>query len=416
MWRMNYGRELPWFLAVALCAAVALYVGAFALGSGSVTGQHLAIALVALGVGLVILFIAVTYRNASLQRDLVRLARETQNVIHETRQERRIAADMAARVSVLSQEHTQQSANWTVILNEIRQNQATLSAELRELAMQRQQREVAVAAPVAAEQAELPVPPFVAEAPTPEIDVATPFSEDLVVALEPVIDLFSGKAAHYRLSYSMQTSDGLSINQEQMNHHADSAQLRPSLDLQIMREAFALLLRLRKNDQRLSILTPIGGLTLAQPEAVSRIVQLFQSEPTLSDGVVIDIPHAVLAGLSSGSLEGLAYLARAGIGLSLSQAALGGLDLATLQQLNVRFISIAATGIGAEPQQSAGIASFVQAARAMKVQVIVEGVAAMQQATQIMRVARYASGPAFAEPRRVRRNGASQSAMSVAAE
>jgi EAL domain-containing protein (putative c-di-GMP-specific phosphodiesterase class I) len=51
-----------------------------------------------------------------------------------------------------------------------------------------------------------------------------------------------------------------------------------------------------------------------------------------------------------------------------------------------------------------GIANFVQAARALHVQVIVTGVAQAQQATQLMRVARFASGPAFAEPRRVRRD------------
>ncbi len=415
---MNYGRELPWFLAVALCSAVALYVGAFSLGSGTVSGQHVAWAIVALGIGLVILFIAVTYRNASLHRDLVRLARETSNLMHETRQERMMASDMSARVAVLSQEHTNQSANWSVILNEIRHNQAALSAEIRGLETRRLQRDAeSYAASMPSTKVE-PQPENTEENSEAayDMDMVSPFADDLLIALEPVIDLFSGKAAHYRMSYGMSGANGEDIGQEQMNHHADHANLRPSLDLQIMREAFALLLRLRKNDPRLSILVPIGAMTLALPEAVSRIVQLHQSEQELSNGLIIDLPHAVLAGLSSGSLEGLAYLARAGLNLSLSQAALSGLDLATLQQLNVRFISIDAGGVGAEPKQSAGIASFVQAARAMKVQVIVEGVAAIQQATQIMRVARFASGPAFAPPRRVRRSSASNQTMSVAAE
>ncbi|NMD07614.1 MAG: EAL domain-containing protein [Phyllobacteriaceae bacterium] len=104
--------------------------------------------------------------------------------------------------------------------------------------------------------------------------------------------------------------------------------------------------------------------------------------------------------------------------MSLSNAAVAGLDLAALDKLNVRFVGISAGSVGSEPKQSSGIANFVQAARALHVQVIVTGVANAQQATQLMRVARFASGPAFAEPRRVRRDAIGQSAeeLSAAAE
>jgi EAL domain-containing protein (putative c-di-GMP-specific phosphodiesterase class I) len=130
------------------------------------------------------------------------------------------------------------------------------------------------------------------------------------------------------------------------------------------------------------------------------------------------VPHAVLASLPQTSIEGLAYLARSGLELSLSNAAVAGLDLAALDKLNVRYVAISAGSVGSEPKQSAGIANFVQAARALHVQVIVTGVANAQQATQLMRVARYASGAAFAEPRRVRRDAISQGVeeLSAAAE
>jgi uncharacterized protein (UPF0212 family) len=86
-------------------------------------------------------------------------------------------------------------------------------------------------------------------------------------------------------------------------------------------------------------------------------------------------------------------MARAGMDMSLSNAAVAGLDLAALDKLNVRYVGISAGSVGSEPKQSAGIANFVQAARALHVQVIVTGVANAQQATQLMRVARYAVGP-----------------------
>ncbi len=88
-------------------------------------------------------------------------------------------------------------------------------------------------------------------------------------------------------------------------------------------------------------------------------------------------------------------MARSGIEMSLSNAAVSGLDLAALDKLNVRYVGIAAGSVGSEPKQSAGIANFVQAARALRVQVIVTGVANAQQATQLMRVATLRSRAGF---------------------
>ena len=125
--------------------------------------------------------------------------------------------------------------------------------------------------------------------------------------------------------------------------------LRDSLDVHVVGQTLELLEQLRQRDPNLSIFVPVGATTLANPEAVQHIVALLRAAPGQAQGVVLDLAHATLASLHETSLEGLATLARAGVNLSLSQAAISGVDLAALSRLNVRFVSIAASSIVSDP-------------------------------------------------------------------
>jgi EAL domain-containing protein (putative c-di-GMP-specific phosphodiesterase class I) len=415
---MGYGRELPWLLAVALCAAVPFFVGVYSLSSKTMNGFYWSGAAIAMACGLFVMFALLARHTRVIQRDLRKLANEITAVMRETREERRISADLSAQVSVLRAETEGIAASLSVDMNDLRQGQIALAGDLRSMVerqyqyqnqqLQNRQRPVVVHASQWAPQEAAPQA-LIAPSPLPPLpssldDIAS-FADSLVVSLEPVIDLFSGKTAHYRLHHSLAAD-------------TENNERRPAVDVHVFREALVLLKRLRKRDNRLTILVPISSATLGMPEALSRLVQLHASEPGTSEGLVVDVPHAVLASLPQTSIEGLAYLARSGLDMSLSNAAVAGLDLAALDKLNVRYVGISSGSVGQEPKQSAGIANFVQAARALHVQVIVTGVANAQQATQLMRVARFASGPAFAEPRRVRRDavGLANEDVSAAAE
>ncbi len=417
---MGYGRELPWFLVVALCAALPVYVGVQSYTSSSTPVVLVIGALLSLAAGLLVLSWVVVHNTHVARRDMRRLASEISALMRESREEERASAELAAQVSVLRSEVESIGNSLNVGVNEMRQGHAALAEDMRALAerqyhyqaqvqqhqLAQQTRRPVVVHPsqwapsegVAMEEDEVPValPPRVGS-----IDDMSSFADSVVISLEPVIDLFSGKTAHYRLHHAFDGAEKTKV---------DRNERRPALDIYLYREALVLLRRLRKRDNQLGILVPLSSMTLAIPEALSRIAQLHNSEPGISDGLIVDIPHAVLASLSEASLEGLAYMARSGIEMSLSNAAVAGLDLAALDKLNVRYVGISAGSVGSEPKQSAGIANFVQAARALHVQVIVMGVANAQQATQLMRVARFASGPAFAEPRRVRKDVVGQQA------
>lgn len=415
---MGYGRELPWFLVVALCAALPVYVAVQSYTAASTPVVLVIGALLSLACGLLVLSWVVVHNTHVARRDVRRVAAEISALMRESREEQRVSAELSAQVSILRSEVESLGATVNVSVNEMRQGHAAMANDMRQMAerqyhfqaqMQQQQQQMATRAiarrsivvhpsqwsPVeTAEMVEddgpLALPPFAGS-----LDDMSSFADSVVISLEPVIDLFSGKTAHYRLHHAFDGAD---------KSKADRPERRPALDIYLYREALVLLRRLRKRDNRLGILVPLSSTTLAIPEALSRIAQLHASEPGISEGLVVDIPHAVLASLSQSSLEGLAYMARSGIEMSLSNAAVSGLDLAALDKLNVRYVGISAGSVGSEPKQSSGIANFVQAARALHVQVIVTGVANAQQATQLMRIARFASGPAFAEPRRVRRD------------
>ncbi len=250
--------------------------------------------------------------------------------------------------------------------------------------------------------------------PEPSFDEA-PFGEALNLALEPIVDLYTSNTAHYRMVLGMTNEHGQDVPHDVFVHHADRMGLRDRLDVHVVEQTIELLAQLRQRDQQLSVFVPIGANTLSNAIAVQRIITSLRNAPEVSNGVVLDIAHAVLASLPETSLEGLATLARAGVSLSLSQASIAGVDLSALKSLNVRFVSIAGSSVGVGNQISAGLPGFVQSARAMRVQVIISNIGDPRHVTGLARTARYASGPAFALPRKLKRAAAAETTLTAAA-
>ncbi len=226
--------------------------------------------------------------------------------------------------------------------------------------------------------------------------------DQLVISLEPIIDLFSSKTAHYRLHLAMAKPEGGEVAQDVLLHHADRTGLRPEFDVYAAREALKLLGRLRQRDDALSIFMAIGPSTLQSEMALNRIITDMHEHDDIADGLVFELPHAMLAGLSDAGLEGLAKLARAGVYLSLSNVAVSGIDLTPLATLNVRYLTLSAVSAGGLEGPSPQLISFAQSARASRIQTIITGVVDRRVVQKLTKVSRFASGPVFAEPRRVK--------------
>jgi EAL domain-containing protein (putative c-di-GMP-specific phosphodiesterase class I) len=90
--------------------------------------------------------------------------------------------------------------------------------------------------------------------------------------------------------------------------------------------------------------------------------------------------------------------------LALREVYLGGLDLAALRQLGVRFLNFPPHAVDSGSGPSEAWREFVQYARAMQIQLIVGDISTPQQAAAASKCARFGHGPFFAPPRKVRRD------------
>jgi EAL domain-containing protein (putative c-di-GMP-specific phosphodiesterase class I) len=435
---IGLSKDWPWLLGVALFVGVAICIAAFALGSGTTTVSMLSFALIALALAQLVGLLRGQFQTS----DANRLGENQQNlaasVMSLTTEQRRLAVEQQSLNKSLvdvrhdtaglqngfaegltSLRHSHEAL--TEDLRQILDTQKTIQQKLDEVPSANE-RHIALQEALAREQqwmAHLAAEP-VATAPaevqpqTVELDTA-PFGEALNLALEPIVDLYTSNTAHYRMVLGMTNEQGQDIAHDVFVHHADRMGLRDSLDVHVVGETLALLEQLRLRDPNLSIFVPIGSATLANPRAIEGIISNMRAAPNQAPGVVIDLAHAVLASLPETSLEGLATLARAGVNLSLSQAFISGVDLAALNRLNVRFVSLAASSIGVGAQMSAGLPGFVQAARALRIQVIVSQVGDPRHVPGLARTARFASGPAFALPRKLKRSNAGEASQVAAA-
>ncbi len=244
-----------------------------------------------------------------------------------------------------------------------------------------------------------------------ELEPASPFGDQLSVSLEPIIDLSTGRTAHYRMHLALADGQGEELASDTFLHHAERIGVRPALDIFVAREADALLRKLRQRDPQLNIFMPIGASTLASRGSIAQINADRKAAADISQGLIFEFPHAMLAGLTEQALEGLAELARQGARFGLSNVSIAGLDLNAMNTLNVRFVSLDSSAIDAVHGPSLAMASFTQTARASRVQMIVSGVADQRIIGKLPQITRLVSGPCFAPPRRVKKEAIENAAV-----
>ncbi|MEP6826825.1 MAG: EAL domain-containing protein [Aestuariivirga sp.] len=231
----------------------------------------------------------------------------------------------------------------------------------------------------------------------------TSLSDLTTFALEPIIDMRSKRTAHYRLHLSLKLGDE-EIGGERLLHHVARVGLRPQLDYVAASETLGLLQRLRQRDPDLCILMNVGAETLRDASTVAQILAACEAAGPTAQGLVLEMPHAALSGLSEQALEGLAELARQGMHFALSQVSVSGLDLEAMALLNIRHVGVAAGSIDLDGP-SPTLVGFAQLARLSRIDVIVMDVRQAALVPKLRTITRLACGPCFANPRRVKRVG-----------
>jgi hypothetical protein len=412
---MRLGKDWPWLAGGAFLAVVTLGIGAYALGSGTTTVTLLSVALIALAMAQLTSLVrshlqqaeAEQVREAHLEFGgrLLHVAQESSRVAAESTQLVRGLSDLRQDTQALAGTLSENLAALRAGNAKVADSLQTVVAGQRDIqdniTQQRSRLASHIDEAIAREQAWLSqmTAEHVIEA---EIDEQEPepmqtlaeadfetseIAESLQLALEPIVDLYTSNTAHYRLVAGMTNSAG-----------------QDQLDLYIVQQTLELLEQLRVRDQALCVLVPVGASTLGNPQAINDIVFALRQSADLAQGLALDIPHAVLASLPEACLEGLASLARANVTISLSNATISGMELSSLNRLNVRFVSVAAGAVGIGVQVAAGLAGFVQSARALRIQVVISNLNEARNVPGLSRIVRYACGPAFALPRKLKRN------------
>jgi EAL domain-containing protein (putative c-di-GMP-specific phosphodiesterase class I) len=408
---------------MAVLVGIAMSIAAYSLGSGTTTVTLLSVSLIALALAQIVGLMRshlgqgalnrISENTEEMQRTVIRVSNEShrlnaetfalsQNVEQFRAETSTLNGSLAESLASLREGHESVAGNLRAILDAQRDIQANLTSQANQTAMKNAiAREQEWIAHVTEPQ---PQPEPVIEEPlAPPSFAQSGLAEALNLSLEPIVDLYTSNTAHYRMMLGMTNDQGQDVEHEVFVHHADRMGVRASMDVHVVGQTIELLEQLRQRDVNLSIFVPLGATTLANPEAVQDIIATLRAAPAQAQGVVVDLAHATLASLHETSLEGLATLARAGVNLSLSKASISGVDLAALSRLNVRFVSLAAASIGVGTAISAGLPGFVQSARALRIQVVVSHVGDPRHVPGLARTARYASGPAFALPRKLKR-------------
>jgi EAL domain-containing protein (putative c-di-GMP-specific phosphodiesterase class I) len=226
--------------------------------------------------------------------------------------------------------------------------------------------------------------------------------EALHLALEPVVDVHTGETAHYRAQLVMVDEHGEEVGHDRIMANANGTALRSGLDVFAVKEALALLPRLNQRNPGLKIFVALGVSTLMDGAALNRITAAAEQAGSAAANLIIELSHHDLTSLTDAGIAGVALLARRKMALAVTGTVVDGVDLAALRELGVTYLGLTPETIDRQDGLSQDLLGFCRLVRALQIQVMVNGITRMETAQALAGVARFASGPLYAPPRRVK--------------
>jgi EAL domain-containing protein (putative c-di-GMP-specific phosphodiesterase class I) len=400
-------RGWPSVLVLAVFSCFAVACGVFVLVAKTQQAQAVVAAIFLLAIGQLFVIGLGWARGLTLQDAIRSIARE-RRVADEKYNKSFVTAklfeneiaDLKRRMGLSEKEIQEEMAAMRVQFNELAERYAADAANARLLQQQQEQMQMQM-------QMQMQQQPNPAEFPITL--QGAPAREHFNFLLEPIIDLTTNRTAHYRVRFSITAANGIEIDYSKLTVNADRGELRPTLDVHVINQAIPLLRRLRAKHPAMRMFIPMGAATLVSQHTIAMVTQMLSEADNVAQGVVFELTHESLAGLSEAGISGLAAIARMGATLALTEASIAGLDLPALRHLGVKFIGIEARSI--EP----GWLDFVQVARGMQLQLLLTNVENAAQAASASQIARLVAGHFFAPPRRVKINAGMNAANDLSA-
>lgn len=232
--------------------------------------------------------------------------------------------------------------------------------------------------------------------PSSEPSQALP-QEQLDFYLEPVVDLSSGRTAHYRASVMLRMADGMSFGMESVQAGADRAGVRPLLETLTLARALPALRRLKERGRNAMIFTPASAESFASEEFLARVEEILEAGDGIAQAVVLDMSEAALAELSAEGMQGVTRLSDKGVNFCLSGASSHGPDPATLVGIGFRFVMVEAQFLARREYDE-----FAQACGYAGIEIIAANVDTRDALARLRGHISLGFGGLFAPPRLVR--------------
>jgi EAL domain-containing protein (putative c-di-GMP-specific phosphodiesterase class I) len=227
--------------------------------------------------------------------------------------------------------------------------------------------------------------------------------------LEPVVRLAEGKTAYYKASFQLpaQLPGGKAravVSADLRNSGGRWGQWPSALDTALLEQVLPLLARLRTRRAATGVFCPISIATLEDSNALQAYVGILQTNPEAAAGIVLDIHHTSLAGLSEAGMRGLAWLASLGATFCLTGDGLENNDLPALAELGFAFLDVPAAGLmqATQSDHTSPAAQLIHAAQTNNITLIASGASDANDAGYLMNISSLGRGPGFAGPRAVR--------------
>jgi EAL domain-containing protein (putative c-di-GMP-specific phosphodiesterase class I) len=401
-------RGWPSVLVLAVFSCFAVACGVFVLVAKTQQAQAVVAAIFLLAIGQLFVIGLGWARGLTLQDAIRSIARERRAADEKYNKSFVTAklfeneiADLKRRMGLSEKEIQEEMAAMRAQFNELAERYAVDAANARmqqQMQMQMQQQQP--------NPAEFPI-----------TLQSAPVREHFNFLLEPIIDLTTNRTAHYRVRFSITAANGIEIDYSKLTVNADRGELRPTLDVHVINQAIPLLRRLRAKHPAMRMFIPMGAATLVSQHTIAMVTQMLSEADNVAQGVVFELTHESIAGLSEAGIAGLAAIARMGATLALTEASIAGLDLPALRHLGVKFIGVEARSIESGSGAAQSWLDFVQVARGMQFQLLMTNVENSAQAATASQIARLVAGHFFAPPRRVKINAGVNAAndLSVAA-
>jgi EAL domain-containing protein (putative c-di-GMP-specific phosphodiesterase class I) len=244
--------------------------------------------------------------------------------------------------------------------------------------------------------------------PAQAIDQPQIAQEQLDFYLEPVVDLSSGRTAHYRASVMLRMADGVSFGMDSVQAGADRAGVRPLLETLTLARALPALRRLKERGRGAMIFTPASAGSFASEDFLARVEDILEAGEGIADAVVLDMSEVALAELSAEGMQGVTRLADKGIHFCLSGASSYGPDPATLASIGFRFVMVEAHLLARSDYDE-----FAQACGYAGIEIIAAHVDTRDVLAQLRGHTSLGFGELFAPPRLVRELRDSQDAAAA---